>query len=372
MKYPFLQLSDVNAPYAEQLKEAAARVIDSGWYLNGNETKALERELAQVCQTTHALTVSNGLDALRLIFRAYIRLGRLHEGDEVIVQANTYIASVLAIHDAGLTPVLVDPSESTYNLDSSLIERSITEKTRAILVVHLYGTPCWDSKIKEIAERHDLLVIEDNAQAIGALADTPGLNGTNPTGGLGHAAAISFYPTKNVGALGDAGAITSSDTQLIDTARALANYGSDRRYHNIYQGFNCRMDEIQAAFLRVKLRHLDDESQARHLAACAYDEAITNPLIRKPEIFEGMRQVWHQYVIRCEERDRLRQHLLDNGVGTDIHYATPPHMQPCYEGTFSNPLPMTERLADQIVSLPIATITPSDAQAIAHLINTFK
>ena len=372
MKYPFLQLSEVNNRYANELKIAANRVIESGWYLNGNENKALESELAQLCQTSHALTVSNGLDALRLIFRAYIELGRLHKGDEVIVQANTYIASVLAIHDAGLTPVLVEPSESTYNLDSSLIEQAITEKTRAILVVHLYGTPCWDSKIKEIAERHGLLIIEDNAQAIGALADTTGINGTKATGGLGNAAGISFYPTKNIGALGDAGAITSSDTELIDTARALANYGSDHRYHNIYQGFNCRMDEIQAAFLRVKLRHIKEESHARHLTACAYDKAIDNPLVTKPVIFDGMRQVWHQYVIRCSERDRLRQYLIDNGVGTDIHYATPPHKQPCYEGMFANPLPMTERLADEIISLPIATITPTDATVIAHIINSFK
>ena len=372
LKYPFLDLKPVNAPFEEDLMKAACDVIASGRYINGEYVSRLEKEIAAMCDTPHAVAVSNGLDALKLIIRAYKEMGVFTEGDEIIMSANTYIATALAVSDEGLKPVFVDMSASTLNLNTSLIEKAITLRTKAIMPVHLYGTPCWDNTLKDVAHNYGLKIIEDNAQAIGASTNIGGLYGTHRTGGLGDAAGTSFYPTKNLGALGDAGIITTHDSTLANTVRALANYGCDRRYHNIYKGFNCRMDEIQAAFLRVKLRHLDDESQARHLAACAYDEAITNPLIRKPEIFEGMRQVWHQYVIRCEERDRLRQHLLENGVGTDIHYATPPHMQPCYEGTFSNPLPITERLADQIVSLPIATITPSDAQAIAHLINTFQ
>lgn len=372
MKYPFLNLKDVNTEYAEYLREAANRVINSGWYLNGSENRALEQELATVCKTDYAVTVSNGLDALRLIFRAYIELGMLHEGDEVIVQANTYIASILAIDDCKLKPVLVEPTESTFNLDSDLAERAVTERTKAILVVHLYGTPCWDSKLKELSQKYGLLIVEDNAQAIGAWADTTGLNGGYITGSLGHAAAHSFYPTKNIGALGDAGAVTTCNKSLASTIRALANYGSDRRYHNIYRGYNCRMDEIQAAFLREKLHRLDNECAKRQQRACAYDRSISNPLITKPIIHKKMQQVWHQYVVRCKERERLREYLTDNGVGTDIHYATPPHLQPCYSSVFTGSYPLTERLADEMLSLPIASVNSNDIIEISRIINEFK
>ena len=372
MKYPFLQLSEVNSRYADELKTAANRVIESGWYLNGNENKAFEQELALKCNSKYAVATSNGLDALRLIFRAYMELGKLSPGDEVIVQANTYIASILSISDNGLTPILVEPCKTTFNLDSSLIEDSITSRTKAILVVHLYGTPCWDEKIKDIAQRYNLLVIEDNAQSIGASSDTTGINGHYTTGSLGDAAAFSFYPTKNIGALGDSGAITSSDEELIKTVRALANYGSDRRYHNIYKGLNCRMDEIQAAFLRVKLQHLDSESKHRNEIAKTYDACITNPLITKPLIFDSMTQVWHQYVIRCTHRSALCKYLEKNGVGTDIHYATPPHLQPCYKDFFKGNYPITEQLANEVISLPIASIDNDAAKEIAQIINSFK
>ena len=364
-KYPFLDMKALTAPYAGELKEACARVVDSGWFLHGPETLEFEKELATFVGRKHCVAVSNGLDALRLILKAWVELGLMAPGDEVIVPANTYVASVLAITDAGLIPVLVEPETSTYNLDPQRIEEAISPRTRAIMEVHLYGTPARHSQISEIAERHGLLIIEDNAQAIGASE-----NGLR-TGGMGDAAAFSFYPTKNIGALGDAGAVTTDNEDVAATVRALANYGSDRRYHNIYRGYNCRMDEIQAAMLRVKLRHIEAETRRRQLAALTYDEAITHPDIVKPQIISNMEQVWHQYVIRTSHRDELRKYLDDNGVQTDIHYATPPHMQPCYASLQHGPLPLTEELAGQVVSLPIATANPEQVREIADIINRF-
>ncbi|MBQ0119919.1 MAG: DegT/DnrJ/EryC1/StrS family aminotransferase [Bacteroidales bacterium] len=372
MKYPFLSLKQANSPYEDELKQAAVSVIDSGWYLHGKHTELLEQEIASLCQARHCIAVSNGLDALRLILRAYIELGRLNRGDKVIVPGNTFVASVLAISDNGLVPVLCDPDPVTMNLDSNCVERLITPEVKAIMPVHLYGTPCWDEKLKDLATQHNLLVIEDNAQAIGAQASVDGLNGTRTTGALGHAAGISFYPTKNLGALGDAGAVTTCDDDLARTVRALASYGSDRRYHNIYCGFNCRIDEIQAAMLRVKLRHLNEENARRDAIAQAYNEAITHAGVITPARFEGMKQVWHQYVIRVVTgRDDFRARLEQLGVGTDIHYATPPHCQPCYAGLEHGPLPVTEQLAGEVVSLPIAhSVTEDDARAIAAIINS--
>ena len=371
-QYPFLDLALVNAPYSDELKAAACEVIDRGRYLHSTETELLEQEIATLCQVKHCVSVSNGLDALRLILRAYKEMGILNDGDEVIVPANTYVASVLAISDNNLVPVLCDPSEETNNLDSSLLEGLITARTRAIMPVHLYGTPCCDEMLLEVARRHDLFIIEDNAQAIGARSAVAGLHGTFITGGLGNAAGISFYPTKNLGALGDGGAVVTNDDTLAATVRALANYGSDRRYHNIYRGYNCRLDEIQAAMLRVKLRHLQEENEQRNAVALAYSESITNPRVKTPTIIEGMTQTWHQYVVRVEERDNFRKFLSDNGVGTDIHYATPAHWQPCYKDLKHVPLPMTERLAGEVVSLPIAhPISPDDARYIAGIINKY-
>ena len=371
-QYPFLDLAFSNAPYMEEFKAAACEVIERGRYLHSTQTELLEQEIAAVCQAKHCIGVSNGLDALKLILRAYKEMGLLTDGDEVIVPANTYVASVLAISDNGLVPVLCDPREDTMNLDSDLLEGLITPRTRALMPVHLYGTPCWDEPLKRVAREHNLLIIEDNAQAIGARSVSVGLNGTDVTGGLGHAAGISFYPTKNLGALGDGGAVVTNDDQLAAVVRALANYGSDRRYHNIYKGYNCRLDEIQAAMLRVKLKHLDEENKSRNAVARTYSECITNPRVKTPVIFEGMWQIWHQYVVRVEDRDGFRAYLADRGVGTDVHYATPAHMQPCYGDLPHVPLPVTERLAAEVVSLPIAhPITPGDARAIADIINTY-
>lgn len=376
---PFLRLTDTTAPLAEELKEAAARVIDSGWYLNGPETKAFERELADsVDAALPAVACSNGLDALRLIFRALIETGRIRPGDGVLVPANTYIASILPLTEFGLQPILVEPSTDDFCMDSAEAARRLDEAreagigVRAMLVVHLYGNPCWNEQIRQFAENHNLVVIEDNAQAIGAEAACEGFNDTRKCGNIGHAAAFSFYPTKNIGALGDAGAVVTPDDELAKTIRALTNYGSDRRYHNIYQGYNCRMDEIQAAFLRVKLRHLGEECERRRTVAAVYDSEITNPQIGKPRIFAGRYQVWHQYPVLANDRDRFRKHLEDNNIGTDIHYAVPPHRQPCYEGILTGHYPETERIARHIVSLPIANISEAEAREIARIINNFK
>lgn len=371
-QYPFLDLALANGPYMDELKAAACEVIERGRYLHSTQTELFEEEIAALCEVRHCVSVSNGLDALRLILRAYKEMGIMRDGDEVIVPANTYVASVLAISDNGLVPVLCDPREDTMNLDSSLLESLITPRTRAIMPVHLYGTPCWDTALMQAARDHGLRIIEDNAQAIGAKSNIAGLNGTFITGGLGDAAGISFYPTKNLGALGDGGAVVTNDDALATTVRALANYGSDKRYHNIYPGYNCRLDEIQAAMLRVKLRYLEKENETRAAVARAYHDAIDNPRVKAPVIFEELKQIWHQFVVRVENRDAFRAHLADNGVGTDIHYATPPHRQPCYHQLAHGPLPVTERLAGEVVSLPIAhPITPDDARAIASIINRF-
>ena len=372
-KYPFLSLAAANAPHEDELIAAASEVVRSGWYLRGQKTALLEQKIAQLCETPHCIAVSNGLDALRLIFRAYKELGLLSDGDKVIVPGNTYVASVLAVTDCGLTPVLVDARPDTLNLDSSLIERHIDARVKAIMPVHLYGTPCWDATLADVARRHNLLVVEDNAQAIAARADCDGLYGSRTTGGLGHAAGLSFYPTKNLGALGDAGAVVTHDEELAQTVRALANYGSDRRYHNIYRGLNCRIDEIQAAMLLVSLRHLEADTLRRQKVAQAYNDHIDNPLVTKPGLFAGMSQVWHQYVVQTPCRERFMAFLEEHGVGCDIHYATPPHRQPCYAGALdADGLEVTEQLADTVVSLPVAApLTPADAIDIARILNNF-
>lgn len=361
----FVDLRDATAPLREELIEACTRVIDSGWFLHGPETRAFEAELAASCGAKHAVAVSNGLDALRLTLRAWIRLGAMKPGDEVIVAANTYVASVLAITDAGLSPRLVEPDPASFNLDPARVEEAITSRTRAIMEVHLYGLPCDHSSISDIAQRHGLLIIEDNAQAIGATAHG------RATGALGDAAAFSFYPTKNIGALGDAGAVTTSDSALASAVRALANYGSDRRYHNIYEGFNCRMDEMQAAMLRVKLRHMEEECLIRENTAHVYSSTICHKAVITPTVSPGMRHVWHQYVVRVKDRDSFRRYLQEQGVPTDVHYAVPPHMQPCYHDRFSSPLPLTEQLAAEVVSLPIAEMPTGTAREIALIINNF-
>lgn len=377
MRYPFLDLGKVNEPYRDELIAAATRVIESGRYVGGPEIEAFEHELGNMLRVPYVVAVSNGLDALRLILRAYVELGMMKPGDEIIVPANTYIASILAITDAGQTPVLVDADYNTLNLDTSLIEQAITNRTRGIMTVHLYGRVAWDNRLADIARRHNLKVIEDTAQAIGARATSTGLYGSDRAGALGDAGAFSFYPTKNIGALGDAGAVATHDKDLAQAVRALANYGSDRRYHNIYAGFNCRMDPIQAAMLRVKLSHTDEENADRFARALAYHRTINHPAVITPTMTQAViDNVWHQYVIRVTDgkRDEMVRKLADAGVGTDIHYAVPPHLQPCYCNRLRHEsLPVTETLAGQIVSLPIATGTSvKDAADIARIINSIN
>lgn len=374
-KYTFLDLARINAPYMAEIEAAVVRVVTSGRYVGGEECERLECGLTALTGSPHAIGVSNGLDALRLILRAWVDRGDLSKGDEVIVAANTYIASILAIIDVGLRPVLAPVDMAALNLDTSRLEEALTSRTRAVMPVHLYGRACWDEKIKEFVERHNLLVIEDNAQAIGARSVTAGLYGTYVTGGLGHAGAFSFYPTKNLGAIGDAGAVVTHDSDLAARVRALANYGSDRRYHNIYLGANCRLDPVQAAVLNVKLPYLDRENSMRRAIAGIYDDAITNPAIIRPAI-SGNDMVWHQYVVRCDSRDNLREYLSKAGVATDIHYAVPPHMQPCMASVdyaaIGDALAQAEQIGRTVLSLPVsACTTPSDARAIADIINRY-
>lgn len=377
LKYPFLDMIRLNAPLADEMRRAALRVIDSGRYVGGPEVEDFESQLASLVRAPYVVGVSNGLDALRLILRAYCLIGKLSPGDEVIVPANTYIATVLAVTDAGLRPVLVDADEHTMNLDTSIVERAITPRTKAIMPVHLYGRVCWDKRLAEIARTYCLLVIEDNAQAIGAKSPVHGLFGSDMSGALGHAGAFSFYPTKNVGAVGDAGAVATHDEDLADAVRALANYGSDRRYHNIYQGFNCRLDSIQAAMLSVRLAHIQDENSARFANAACYRNELHHPQVRIPEFSEYLYDsVWHQFVVRVPDRSKFMKLLGESGIGADIHYATPPHRQPCYSeaGLLSipHPIPVTETLAAEVVSLPISSATSvREAAEIAHLINDF-
>lgn len=373
IKYPFLDLKPVNKPFEEELKKAACDVISSGRYINGNYVTKLENEIASICQTDHAIAVSNGLDALRLIIQAYKELGIFQSDDEILIPANTYIATALAVSGAGLKPIMVDISPVTLNIDTSLIEQAISKRTVAIMPVHLYGTPCWDKTLMDVADKHGLRIIEDNAQAIGAKSNTVGLHGTFVTGGLGDAAGISFYPTKNLGALGDAGIITTNDSILANTVRALANYGADKRYHNIYKGANCRMDELQAAMLLVKLPHLEKENIRRQQLVNTYNKLINNPHITAPAIFNDMTQVWHQYPLRVIEREQFIKYMEDNGVATDIIYPTPIHKQPCYKNEFPNThCPEAELFAKEVICLPIGShISAEDGEKIAKIVNQF-
>ena len=382
IRYPFLDLGKVTAPMRDELAEAALRVIDSGRFIGGCEVDEFERTMAAMCGADYAIGVSNGLDALRLVLRAWVLMGRLAEGDGVIVPSNTYVASVLAVIDAGLRPVFVEPDEATMNLSGRSVMEALKSidsdaaAVKAIMPVHLYGRVCWDSQLADIVRTHDWLVIEDVAQAIGAFASADGVSGGRHAGGIGHAGAFSFYPTKNVGALGDAGAVTTFDPELAHVVRCLANYGSDRRYHNIYAGFNCRLDSIQAAMLGVKLRHIDRENDARRLNAEVYMREIVHPEITLPlgVSEDNPREcVWHQFVVRCNRRDELQDYLRGKGVATDIHYAVPPHMQPALSGYgLAGKLPVAERMGEQVLSLPVSSATSRhDARDIAHIINEF-
>jgi dTDP-4-amino-4,6-dideoxygalactose transaminase len=351
----FLDLQKINEQYSQELKAAANDVIDSGWYLLGERVNNFENQLKNYCASKNAIAVGNGLDALRLILRGYIEMGIMKTGDEVIVPSNTYIASVLAISDNNLKPILVEPSYDSYNLDISEIEAAITKRTKAILIVHLYGQVCWSKRLEEIALKHNLKIIEDNAQAIGAE-----WNGIK-TGNLGDAAGFSFYPGKNLGALGDSGAVTTNDDELSITIRALANYGSHKKYKNKYQGLNSRMDEIQAAFLSVKLKYIDDEKQIRRQIAERYNREIKNDKILLPNLpINPKEHVWHLYVIRIKDRENLQNYLSNNGVQTLIHYPIPPHKQDAYSEWAESSYPISEDLHNDVLSLPIGPVMEDD------------
>ena len=395
----FLDLKAVNGAYAAEIEEAVLRATHSGWYLRGEETRRFEEAYARYIGCRHAIACGNGLDALRLIFRAYMEIGLLHEGDEVIVPANTYIASILAITDNRLKPVFIEPNIDTLQIDDALIEHAITPKTRAILIVHLYGRCAYTENIGELCKKYNLLLIEDNAQAHGAKfkienlklkvgsanpADAKELDGSNfqfsifnsqfkKTGSLGHAAGHSFYPGKNLGALGDAGCVTTDDDELAAVVRALGNYGSEEKYVFKYSGYNSRIDELQAAVLAVKLSRLDADNHHRAAIADLYYKEITNPLIRLPRRVESESNVYHLFPIFCEERDRLQQYLKEQGVETLIHYPIAPHQQECYKEYAHLSLPITEQIHRTELSLPIGpTMTFDEARVVIEAINNFR
>lgn len=364
----FLDLKKITQQYADEIHEAVSRVTDSGWYLQGKENELFEQEYSSYIGTKYCVGCANGLDALTLIYRAYIEMGLMQAGDEVIVPANTYIASILAITENGLVPVLVEPKAETLEIDEEQIERHITERTRSIMIVHLYGRCAYTDKIGEICSKHGLLLVEDNAQAHGCrTADG------RRTGSIGDAAGHSFYPGKNLGALGDGGAVTTNNQQLAETVRTLANYGSSRKYVFKYAGRNSRLDELQAAVLRVKLAHLDDDNSHRSKVAQRYIDNIKNPLICLPETMYEGGNVFHLFPVFCERRDELQQYLHDNDVQTLIHYPIPPHKQECYSDWNVMSLPITEQLHSQELSLPISQVmTLDEADEVVELVNRFK
>jgi dTDP-4-amino-4,6-dideoxygalactose transaminase len=368
----FLDLQKINNQYSEEIQYSIKRVLDSGWYLLGDETKSFEYELSEFIGVKHTIGVANGLDALRIIFRAYLELDLMSVGDEVIVPSNTYIASILAISDNRLRPVLVEPDIDTYNINPDLIEEKITEKTKAIMIVHLYGQNAYSEKIGEICKKYNLKLIEDCAQAQGAYFKE------KRVGSLGDAAGFSFYPGKNLGAMGDAGAITTNNDELADVCRALGNYGSHKKYENIYKGYNSRLDEIQAAVLRVKLKHLDDDNQKRREVAQYYIENINNENIILPTfrnssfVISNLSHVWHLFVIRTKERDKLQKYLTENGIQTLIHYPIPPHKQKAYKEWNDLSFPITEQICKEVLSLPISPVINNDElEKMLNIINIF-
>ena len=367
MDIPFLNLKDINARHADELKAAAARVIDSGWYILGQEVAAFEREFADYCGVRHAIGVGNGLDALSLILRGYKALGALHDGDEVIVPANTFIASFLAITESGLVPVPVEPDPASFNIDPACVAAAISPRTRAIMAVHLYGQLADMAALAELAERHQLLLIEDAAQSHGATSHG------RKAGALGHAAGFSFFPAKNLGALGDGGAVVTNDSLLAARVTALRNYGSEVKYQHLYQGINSRLDELQAALLRVKLKYLDEDIAKRRHVARRYREGISHPLIHLPTVADEAQHVWHLFVVRCAHREALQRHLQAHGVHSQVHYPTPPHRQAAYPALHEMHLPLTEQLHDEVLSLPIGpTLHDEDVQRVIAACQTFE
>lgn len=364
---PFLNLKSVNSQYRDELIAAVTQVIDSGWYIQGQQVSAFEDEFAKYCGAKHCVGVANGLDALILIFRAFIELGKLKADDEVIVPANTYIASILAITENKLKPIFVEPDELTFNVSPEHIERAITINTKAILAVHLYGQLADISNINTIAAKHGLLVIEDSAQAHGASINE------RKAGSFGDASGFSFYPGKNLGALGDAGAVTTNNRELAEVLRSLGNYGGNEKYKNEFRGVNSRLDEIQAAILRVKLRGLDSEIKKRRQLAKAYLEGINHPEITLPFTSNPDSHVWHLFVIRSKQRKRLQDYLEKKGVQTLIHYPIPPHKQKAYKEYNQMHLPVTEKIHKQVLSLPMSPVLNlTHVQSVVSLVNDFN
>ena len=386
----FLDLKAINDSYEPKLSQSIQRVLDSGWYLLGNEVKAFEYEYANYIGSKHCIGVANGLDALRLILKAYIVLGIFKEGDEIIVPANTYIASILAITDNRLVPIFVEPDFNTFNLDAFQIEEKINERTKGIMLVHLYGKNAMHPEIKRLVDKYDIKLIEDNAQAAGCYY-TEGVplrctkdashNMVNQigktvhlkrTGSLGDASGHSFYPGKNLGCLGDGGAVTTDDDELASVVRALANYGSTKKYVNNYQGLNSRLDEIQAAILRSKLPRLDNDNQSRREIAQYYLDNIQHPAIILPNNQPPLENVWHLFVIRSLQRDKFQSYLTDKGIQTLIHYPIPPHKQLAYKGWNGTCLAITEQIHNEVLSLPISQIMKCDeVEIIVKALNNY-
>jgi dTDP-4-amino-4,6-dideoxygalactose transaminase len=384
----FLDLKKINDSFEPDLSNAIKRVLDSGWYLLGNEVKSFEYEYEHFIGSKHCIGVANGLDALRLILKAYIELRVMNEGDEIIVPSNTYIASILAVSDNRLIPVLVEPDINTYNIDPFRIERKISSRTKGIMIVHLYGQNAMHPEIQRLTEKYNLKLIEDNAQAQGCFY------GEKRTGSIGDATGHSFYPGKNLGALGDAGAVTTDDDELADVIRAIANYGSKVKYQNLYKGLNSRLDEIQAAILRVKLLRLDADNQRRHEVAKYYLENIKHPDIILPNGISlelrtqssgenspapcalrpaPLNHVWHLFIIRLINRDKLQQYLHDNGIQTMIHYPIPPHRQNAYREWDQICLPISEKIHDQVLSLPISPVMDEeDVKKVVKVLNAYS
>lgn len=359
----FLDLHKINERFRDEINSGIKDVLDSGWYLQGKWNETFCRHFAEFCGTRYAVGVANGLDALNLIIKGY----GFGAGDEIIVPANTYIASILAISQNGCTPVLVEPDPKTFNIDPDLIEEKITSNTKAILVVHLYGQAAQMDKILSVSEKYNLKVIEDSAQAHGAIYKG------KRTGNLGDASGFSFYPGKNLGALGDGGAVTTNDEELYNRIKAIANYGSDRKYHHIYKGFNSRLDEIQAAILDVKLKYLEQDNEKRREIAKYYRENIKNPLVSLPETYDEKAHVWHVFVVRVKDRDGFQKYLADNEIQTLIHYPTPPHKQGAYSEWNNLSFPITEDIHKEVVSLPISPVmTDEEVKKVVNIVNEYK
>ena len=363
----FFRINEIQKPLLTPMKEAINKVLESGWYIMGQELKAFETEFAAYCETKYCIGTGNGYDALNLIFKSLIKLGKLKPGDEVIVPAHTFIASILAITENNLVPKLVEPCPKSFNINHEEIEKVISKKTKAVLVVHLYGQPSSMNEIVEIADKYDLTVIEDAAQAHGAT-----YNGKK-VGSLGDAAAFSFYPAKNLGALGDGGAVTTSNSELAELIRITGNYGSLKKYQNNHKGCNSRLDELQASILRVKLNYLDEENLKRNKMALYLLKEITNPQVILPEIMEDRTHVWHLFVVKVQNHKHFQDYMYKNGIETAIHYPIPPHKQAAFPEFSTYKLPITENLHKCVVSLPLnISLVQQELNKIAQAVNQYK